>query len=48
MNETINWEESANAARVCVRPHVDEDLDELKHIYHGIDAVLVCFIIIHS
>lgn len=37
----INWEESANAARVCIRPHIDEDLDKLKHIYHGIDTVLV-------
>ncbi|KAI9058149.1 hypothetical protein FKP32DRAFT_1582301 [Trametes sanguinea] len=40
VNETIDWEESTNAGRVCVRPHVDEDLDNLKHIYHGIDAVL--------
>ncbi len=37
----IDWEESTNAARVCVRPHIDEELDNLKHIYHGIDAVLV-------
>ncbi|EKM51809.1 uncharacterized protein PHACADRAFT_262157 [Phanerochaete carnosa HHB-10118-sp] len=40
VNETIDWEESRNAARVCVRPHIDEDLDKLKHIYHGIDTVL--------
>ncbi|KAL1950078.1 hypothetical protein VTO73DRAFT_5200 [Trametes versicolor] len=40
VNETIDWEESTNAARVCVRPHIDEELDNLKHIYHGIDAVL--------
>lgn len=37
----IDWEESASADRVCVRPHVDEDLDKLKHIYNGIDTVLV-------
>ncbi|KAI0822038.1 DNA mismatch repair protein MutS [Trametes gibbosa] len=40
VNETIDWEESTNAARVCVRPHVDEELDNMKHVYHGIDAVL--------
>ncbi|CDO75430.1 hypothetical protein BN946_scf184916.g14 [Trametes cinnabarina] len=36
----IDWEESMNAGRVCIRPHIDEELDNLKHIYHGIDAVL--------
>ncbi|KAI0775544.1 DNA mismatch repair protein MutS [Trametes elegans] len=40
VNETIDWEESTNAGRVCVRPHVDGDLDNFRHIYHGIDAVL--------
>ncbi|KAI0662083.1 DNA mismatch repair protein MutS [Cubamyces menziesii] len=40
VNGTIDWEESTNAARVCVRPHVDDELDNLKHIYHGIDSVL--------
>ncbi|KAH9846354.1 muts domain V-domain-containing protein [Lenzites betulinus] len=40
VNETIDWEESTNAARVCVRPHVDDELDNMKHVYHGIDAVL--------
>ncbi|KAI0632052.1 DNA mismatch repair protein MutS [Trametes polyzona] len=40
VNATIDWEESTNAARVCVRPHIDEELDNLKHIYHGIDSVL--------
>lgn len=24
-----------------MRPHIDEDLDRMKHIYHGIDGVLV-------
>ncbi|KAJ6605673.1 DNA mismatch repair protein MutS [Mycena sp. CBHHK59/15] len=40
INEIIDWEESANAGRVCVRPHVDEELDNRKHVYHGIDSVL--------
>ncbi len=39
----IDWEESAIANRVSVRPRVDEDLDNLKHIYNGIDSVLVGF-----
>jgi hypothetical protein len=37
----IDWEESANAGRVCVRPHIDEELDNRKHVYHGINSVLV-------
>ncbi|TFK40842.1 DNA mismatch repair protein MutS [Crucibulum laeve] len=40
VNEIIDWEESTNAGRVCVRPHIDEDLDNRKHVYHGIDSVL--------
>ncbi|KAH7885327.1 DNA mismatch repair protein MutS [Phlebopus sp. FC_14] len=40
VNETIDWEESAEADRVCVRPHVDEELDKRKHVYRGIDSVL--------
>ncbi|KAF8158870.1 muts domain V-domain-containing protein [Mycena galopus ATCC 62051] len=40
INEIIDWEESANAGRICVRPGVDEELDNRKHVYHGIDAVL--------
>ncbi|CCM03560.1 uncharacterized protein FIBRA_05696 [Fibroporia radiculosa] len=40
INGTIDWEESANSGRICVKLHVDEELDKLKHIYHGIDAVL--------
>ncbi|KAF8517335.1 muts domain V-domain-containing protein [Gautieria morchelliformis] len=40
VNETIDWEESSNAARVCVRPHVDKELDEWKRIFHGLDSVL--------
>ncbi|KAJ7675742.1 DNA mismatch repair protein MutS [Mycena polygramma] len=40
INEIIDWEESANAGRVCVRPNIDEELDNRKHVYHGIDSVL--------
>ncbi|KAF9242539.1 muts domain V-domain-containing protein [Melanogaster broomeanus] len=40
MSRQIDWEESAEAGRVCVRPHVDEELDKRKHIYRGIDSVL--------
>ncbi|KAF8194135.1 hypothetical protein BJ912DRAFT_924219 [Pholiota molesta] len=38
--QKIDWEESACNDRICVRPHVDEDLDNRKHVYHGIDSVL--------
>jgi hypothetical protein len=44
----IDWEESANAGRVCIRPHIDEELDNRKHVYHGIDSVLVGHIIPES
>ncbi|TFY68394.1 hypothetical protein EVG20_g3567 [Dentipellis fragilis] len=40
VNEVIDWEESGSAGRICVRPHIDEELDNRKHIYHGIDTVL--------
>jgi len=40
VNETIDWEESTLLKRVCVRPHIDEELDNRKHVYNGIDAVL--------
>ena len=39
--EQVDWEESAIAGRVCVRPHIDEELDNRKHVYNGIDSVLV-------
>ena len=38
----IDWEESSYAGRICVRPNIDEELDHWKHIYNGIDGVLVC------
>jgi DNA mismatch repair protein MSH5 len=37
----IDWDESTLLQRVCVRPHIDEDLDNRKHLYNGVDAVLV-------
>ncbi|KAF9533174.1 DNA mismatch repair protein MutS [Crepidotus variabilis] len=40
INDIIDWEESSTNDRVCVRPNVDEDLDNRKHVYHGIDSVL--------
>ncbi|PCH37347.1 hypothetical protein WOLCODRAFT_167438 [Wolfiporia cocos MD-104 SS10] len=40
INEIIDWEESTNAGRVCVRPRIDDELDNLRRIYHGIDSVL--------
>ncbi|KAJ7134704.1 DNA mismatch repair protein MutS [Mycena epipterygia] len=41
INQIIDWEESANSGRVCVRSDIDEELDNRKHVYHGIDSVLV-------
>lgn len=26
--------------RICIRPHIDEELDNRKHAYCGIDSVL--------
>ncbi|KAH8998418.1 muts domain V-domain-containing protein [Lactarius akahatsu] len=40
INKTIDWEESMLLQRVCVRPHIDEELDNRKHLYNGVDAVL--------
>ncbi|KAH9002749.1 DNA mismatch repair protein MutS [Lactarius hatsudake] len=40
INKTIDWEESTLLQRVCVRPHIDEELDNRKHSYNGVDAVL--------
>ncbi|KAI0315802.1 muts domain V-domain-containing protein [Amylostereum chailletii] len=37
---TIVNHTSAVAGRVCVRAHVDEELDNRKHVYNGIDAIL--------
>jgi DNA mismatch repair protein MSH5 len=40
INDTIDWEASENERRTCVRPHVDEELDQMKQIYHGLDNLL--------
>ncbi|KAK0187908.1 DNA mismatch repair protein MutS [Armillaria mellea] len=40
INETVDWEESTQAGRVCVRPLIDEELDNRKLVYYGIDSVL--------
>ncbi|KAI0789758.1 DNA mismatch repair protein MutS [Abortiporus biennis] len=40
VNEIIDWDESAIAGRVVVRPHINDELDQLKHSYNGIDSVL--------
>jgi DNA mismatch repair protein MSH5 len=37
----IDWEESANEGRICVRPLVDGELDGLQKLYAGLDIVLV-------
>jgi hypothetical protein len=33
------------AERVCVRPGIDEELDKKKHVYHGIDSILVSLVL---
>ncbi|KAI0076331.1 hypothetical protein K474DRAFT_1708271 [Panus rudis PR-1116 ss-1] len=40
VNGTIDWDESALSGRPTVRPRIDEDLDNLKHVYAGLDGVL--------
>ncbi|KAL9710968.1 hypothetical protein Ac2012v2_005508 [Leucoagaricus gongylophorus] len=40
VNDIIDWEESRLAERVCVRLGIDEELDNRKHTYHGIDSIL--------
>ena len=40
INEIIDWESSENERRTCVRPQVDEVLDQQKQVYHGLDNLL--------
>ncbi|KAF8631397.1 hypothetical protein AX15_002405 [Amanita polypyramis BW_CC] len=53
VNSIIDWDESVNTGRVCVRQRIDEELDNRKHIYCGIDSVLskvaeqICYSIPH-
>ena len=37
----IDWEDSKTEGRICVRRHVDPELDEWKHVYNGLSSVLV-------
>jgi DNA mismatch repair protein MSH5 len=40
INETIDWETSENERRTSVRQHIDEELDDLKRVYYGLDNLL--------
>lgn len=40
INETIDWETSENERRTCVRPHVDDELDQQKQMLYGLDHLL--------
>lgn len=40
INETIDWETSENERRTCVRPRVDEELDQHKQMLYGLDHLL--------
>ncbi|KAJ3280380.1 MutS protein msh5 [Borealophlyctis nickersoniae] len=40
INNVIDFDESVNEARFVVKPHVDEELDELKRTYNGLDDLL--------
>ncbi|KDQ17450.1 hypothetical protein BOTBODRAFT_185628 [Botryobasidium botryosum FD-172 SS1] len=40
INEIIDWQESESEARLCVRQHVDVELDEWRRVYQGLDSLL--------
>lgn len=40
INDTIDWETSENERRTCVRPRVDEELDQQKQVLYGLDNLL--------
>jgi DNA mismatch repair protein MSH5 len=40
INETIDWETSESERRTSVRQHIDEELDDLKRVYYGLDNLL--------
>jgi hypothetical protein len=40
----IDWDSSENERRISVRQHVDQELDEWKRVYHGLDSLLVCLV----
>ncbi|KAG8716968.1 MutS protein msh5 [Ceratobasidium sp. 394] len=41
INTIIDWEESQNTKTICVNPGIDQDLDEKKRTYNGLDDLLV-------
>ncbi|CAG8489217.1 10316_t:CDS:10 [Ambispora gerdemannii] len=40
INDVIDFDESANENRVVVKLHIDEELDEMKRTYNGLDDFL--------
>ncbi|TPX68056.1 hypothetical protein SpCBS45565_g03372 [Spizellomyces sp. 'palustris'] len=40
VNKAVDFDASVNEGRVVVKPHVDDELDELKRTYHGLDDLL--------
>ncbi|KAJ3042960.1 MutS protein msh5 [Rhizophlyctis rosea] len=40
INNVVDFDQSTNEGRFVVKPQVDEDLDELKRTYHGLDDLL--------
>ncbi|KIY45215.1 hypothetical protein FISHEDRAFT_67145 [Fistulina hepatica ATCC 64428] len=40
INDIVDWEQSDETGRVCVRPGIDEELDNRRHVYNGIDSIL--------
>ncbi|KAI8819391.1 muts domain V-domain-containing protein [Fimicolochytrium jonesii] len=40
INNVVDFDASVNEARFVVKPHVDDELDEMKRTYHGLDDLL--------
>ncbi|RPA81666.1 hypothetical protein BJ508DRAFT_369742 [Ascobolus immersus RN42] len=40
IDETIDFAESTVQHRICIKRHVDEELDQMKHTYDGLDSIL--------
>ncbi|KAI8907567.1 muts domain V-domain-containing protein [Powellomyces hirtus] len=40
INNMVDFDVSLSEARFVVKPHVDEELDEMKRTYHGLDDLL--------
>ncbi|KAJ3057389.1 MutS protein msh5 [Rhizophlyctis rosea] len=40
INNVVDFDQSANEGRFVVKPQIDEELDELKRTYHGLDDLL--------